>query len=126
MYSHKYLSDRRIPETKEKRERSQERARAETVETRVVYCISSHCLINSGHGLAITILDLREQSSRCPRPRSLSPMGGNSHWDRPMAAARRPSARRGGAALPDTQPTLNFPITRRCKGVYRVACIEPF
>jgi hypothetical protein len=30
----------------------------------------------------------------------------------------------GGVA--DTQPTLNFPITRRCKGVYRVACIEPF
>ena len=30
-----------------------------------------------------------------------------------------------GAALPDTQPTLNFPITRRGKGVYRVACIEP-
>ena len=30
-----------------------------------------------------------------------------------------------GAALPDTQPTLNFPITRRGKGVYRVACVEP-
>ena len=30
-----------------------------------------------------------------------------------------------GAALPNTQPTLNFPITRRGKGVYRVACVEP-
>ena len=30
-----------------------------------------------------------------------------------------------GAALPNTSPTLNFPITRRGKGVYRVACVEP-
>ena len=57
-------------------ERNGEQAsvRAEKECSRLVYCILSRCLINSGHGLA--------------RPRSLSPMGGDSRWDRPRGAHR--------------------------------------
>jgi hypothetical protein len=40
-------------EAKEKRERGQKRARAETIETRVVYCRFFTMLISKSHGQAI-------------------------------------------------------------------------